>query len=233
LDSARLTIEPISEVRKTQNQKGLKMYIRDQLRTSFKSLRLTVALVALGGFASTSVYADITNAVADSYGPTIYCYSSFNDAQNVLTLSMSQWGNGQVGGTIYTDSTLDPTLTLVHNINNATGIAWNAYHVTVFMPNTFTLSAASVAAPAGWSASITAPVAVVGGFQGQIDYSAGTIVAPGGTLNFQYDLTFANGLAFNFTESDAPGLVPEPSTISLALLGGLAAFRLRKSRKAA
>lgn len=208
------------------------MFNRLQLPTTFRNLKLSVVLLALASFASTASYATITNATANSYSAGLSCYPDFYAANDTLEMDLTQSGPGQINGMIYTDSAADPTLTLVHNINNASGIGWNAYHVTVFMPNFFSLANAMVNTPGGWSASIVNPTMVIGGYQGQINYSGGPVIAPGGTLNFQFDLTFADGLAYSFTETAAPGLVPEPSTICLGLLG-LVAFAARRSRKTA
>ena len=201
-------------------------------RNLSRNLKPLLVGFVLASAAGSSSRAAITNATAYGYSSAIYCYPTFNDASDLLRMSMNQTAAGQLGGYIYTDSLVDPTLTLQHVINNSTGIAWSSYHVSIFMPNIFTIGSDVVNAPPGWSSAVTAPVAVAGGFQGKVDLSGGPLVAPGGTLDFQFAITFANGLVFSFTEDAAPGLVPEPSSLSLALLG-LAAFRLLKSRRLA
>jgi PEP-CTERM motif-containing protein len=207
------------------------MFNRKDLKNFSKILKLSVMGLALVGATSVG-RAEITNAYAYGYTATVDCYSHFTDATDWLRLTIHQTGDGQLGGYINTDTVLDPTLTLQHVINNDTGIAWNSYHVSVFMPNFFTIGGAVVNIPGGWSAVVTAPTPVLGGFQGQVDYSGGPVIAPGGVLDFQLAITFANGLAFSFTEDVSPGLVPEPSTAAL-LLGGLLAFGLKRSRKTA
>jgi hypothetical protein len=207
-----------------------------KLRKTLASLKISaIALLAcLTGFVTNA--AEITNATAEAYSGGVYCHAVFSDAADVLSLNLNQSTDGSITGMIYTDDPSDPTLTLHHIINNSTGIGWSSYHVNIFMPNFFTIETAGpfapvVTTPGGWTASVVSPVFVGLGWQGQVNLFGGPAVAPGGTLDFAYSITFSNGLAFSFTEEVAPGLVPEPSSLSLGLLG-LAALILRRNRKA-
>jgi hypothetical protein len=208
------------------------MFTRHNFKRILRKLELAAASLALLGAMGSVGRAEITNAVAYGYSSALYCYATFDDANDVLRMAMTQNAAGQLGGYIYTDSPTDPTLTLLHVIDNATGIAWSSYHVSFFMPNLFSIGNAMVNIPAGWSSVVTAPVPVTGGYLGQVDFTGGPLVLPAATLNFQFDITFADGLLFSFTETAIPGLVPEPSTLSLVLMG-LIGCGLRKFRKAA
>ena len=92
------------------------------------------------------------------------------------------------------------------------------------MNQAFTINSASVGAPAGWTATITQPSGPVSGvYTGTIDYMGGTPVGifPGNnsTLDFGYQVKFSGATQYSLTESANP--VPEPSTLSFLLVGGL------------
>jgi hypothetical protein len=210
-----------------------------KLRKTTQTLKISALVVLASLVTCISNAAQITNATAEAYSGGIYCLPTFYDGNDVLQLDVHQYAGavngGSIIGSIYTDDATDPTLTLHHIINNNTGIGWSSYHVSVFMPNIFGIETAGPFAPivnnpGGWTVSVTAPIAVIGGYQGQVDIFGGPPVAPGGTLDFAYSFTFSNGLAFSFTENVAPGLVPEPSSFAF-ILAGLAAFGIRKFRK--
>jgi hypothetical protein len=68
-------------------------------------------------------------------------------------------------------------------------------------------------------------------FEGQVDYSSGTPVPVGGTLDFQFNMIFSGATRFSYTVELIP--VPEPGTLSLVavsgvLLGGFALGRRRR-----
>jgi hypothetical protein len=146
----------------------------------------------------------------------------------------NQSGVAQMGLNLYTDNTSDPVFNLTADSINTSAFVWTSYIVDVFMNQTFSLSNAVSIIPGNWTASITQPGApVLGIYSGQIVFTAGTPVAIGDHFKFAYDLGFAGGPSFTFTETLTP--VPEPGMLTLLgcgalLLGGFkASRRLRQS----
>lgn len=187
---------------------------------------LAVSLFYLGW--STS-HASITSVPTWSYGGGFYCYApvlstdSGTGAQS-LGITGTQSGLGSLGLTILTDTAYDPTLTINESINNDSSFAWTGYDLNVSMNQSFSIDSAGVIAPAGWTATITAPSGPVDGiFTGTIDFVSGTPVGiyPGSnsTLNFGYQVTFSGSTQYTLTESANP--VPEPGALSLLTAGGL------------
>ncbi|MGA2443127.1 MAG: PEP-CTERM sorting domain-containing protein [Tepidisphaeraceae bacterium] len=128
--------------------------------------------------------------------------------------------SGQLVTSITTDTAIDPTLIVGNSVNNDTGFTWTGYDVSVSMSNPFTLSGALVSTPSDWSATVTPPALIGGQYVGYIDYSAGTPIPVGGTLDFQYTLAFSGGTNYSFTETVTP--VPEPASLGLLTLGVVA-----------
>ncbi len=136
---------------------------------------------------------------------------------------------GHVLGTITTDTAEDPMLIMSNSMDNDTGLAWIAYHVNVSMDSPFTISNDNVTLPADWSSTITSqPVLVGSSYVGQIDYTAGTPVANGDTLNFGYTIEFSGATMYSFCQELIPVSVPEPTTLALATCGLLGLFALRR-----
>jgi hypothetical protein len=234
-----LSLNQFSE-EETRGVERLTMLNPNILGGAFRKLKVLTILGCLSlaaSFAYGEGTTEITNAYAYAdYGtPGIYCSSHFDDASDVLYIRMTQGGAGQIDGHIYTTSADDPTLTLAHDITNSMATAWNSYHIAVSMNgNPFSIGATPVInTPAGWTFLVTQP-SIGNGWQGLVDlYSGGNDVAAlGGILNFSYSITFEGSTAFSFTEDAAPGLVPEPSTLALGVLG-LVAFGIKRSRRTA
>jgi hypothetical protein len=167
---------------------------------------------------------------ADDGDGAVVCTNNMFDAEtDSLTLVGNQyWSPGHILGAITTDSAEDPTLTLQTAIDNDTAFAWTAFHVNVYMTNTFSISAATVYTPGDWTASITAPSWNGTEYQGSVDYYAGTPVGVGGTLDFSYKITFSGLTSYTFCQEMIA--VPEPGTLGLALMGGLLLVRLTMGR---
>ena len=136
---------------------------------------------------------------------------------------------------------MDPTLKLISAIDNDTSFTWTAYHVNVYMNNSFTLSAATAsfpgAIPGDWTATITQQATPIGGgqYEGQLDFTGGTPVAVGDELDFSYKLAFTGATSYSFTQEMIP--VPEPGTIGFLaagalLLGGFRVVRQRRNHSA-
>lgn len=125
---------------------------------------------------------------------------------------------------------VDPTLTRGNDVVNDTGFAWSGYSVVVTMNQPFTISGVNVDVPTGggWSDTIT-PAALSGSlYVGHINFVLPQI-NPGDELNFTYKVSFEGSLHYTITEDYAP--VPEPGTLSLALLGGLAFGGVRLAQR--
>lgn len=216
----------------------------------------TFLLLAAASLLTCSANASITNAwwQADGDG-AIACDSWTWDATSQASLLMygrqyglpSQVGPGVAAhmlGWAQTTDELDPTLFLGSSVDNDTGGVWSGYKVNVIMSQAFTFSGTpGVSNPdSTWNlAGIVAPTLQMSGpyagkYEGTIDYAGGTPVGIGDELDFSYSIHFLGSTSYAFTQEMIPifSEVPEPSTIVLAGMGGLAlALRLRRnSRKA-
>jgi len=138
------------------------------------------------------------------------------------------WAPGHILGDILTDTELDPTLALYQAIDNDTSFAWGGYQVKVTMNKTFAFSNVNVA-NSGWTFITTTPTMVGTNYIGYIDYYAGTPVLIGGTLDFNYSISFVGSV--QFCEELTPSAVPEPGTFALVACGlaGLLVMRRRSA----
>jgi hypothetical protein len=189
-----------------------------------------VLLIALASFPSWFICdASITSIPSWSYSGGLYCYApvlttdSGNGAQSV-GINGYQSSFGEMGLTIVTDSTNDPTLTVNDSIDNESSFAWTEYIVNVAMNQAFSINSAGVVAPSDWTANITQPSGPVSGiYTGTIDYVGGTPVAiyPGlnSTLDYGYQVEFSGATQYSLTESVNP--VPEPGVFNFLMAGGL------------
>ena len=128
-------------------------------------------------------------------------------------------GPGHVNFTVGTDTEQDPTLLLINAIDNDTAFAWTGYEVDIMMNKTFTLSGANVLSPGDWTiASLVQPGSPVAGiYTGHMIFSGGTPIAPLGTLDFSFNISFLGSV--QFTEQLTP--VPEPAALSFLVGGAL------------
>lgn len=195
-----------------------------------------ITLLIMAVLAGASVTrASITNVTYANYtgGMMTNAWAAWNSSQVSLSIHGEQLGTpGLGGGTIYTSSAEDPTLTVHNIIDNDTTFSWTAYHVNVSMSSTFTISNAVVNVPGDWTSVITQqPILTNSLYVGQVDYFSGTPVPIGGTLDFQFNMIFSGATQFSYTVELIP--VPEPETLNLVavsgiLLGGFALGRRRR-----
>ncbi len=150
---------------------------------------------------------------------------------------------GNVQGDFNTDTELDPTVHFLENITNDTGFAWTGYTIYIRMNKTFRfLPPTAIVAPAGWTYVFNPDVLVyttfggtlpgdpsTQGYVGSVTYSMGTgsPIAKGGTANFGFKIQFA-GSASYCTEQTP---VPEPISLVMFAMSGLALIRLRRNRR--
>ena len=182
-------------------------------------LAIAVALLVGAGFSR----ANITNYNIWNYDTSVMtCSYGFQtngpgDYQLSIDGTHNLWDVGRIGGNIFTDTELDPTLTLDNSIDNDTGVTWNDYHVTITMSQPFSFSNIGVA-NSGWTYNPTAPVLVGSDWIGYVDYYAGTPVLPNNSiLDFSLSVTFTGSTSFE--EDLMPSTVPEPTTTGCFLLG--------------
>jgi hypothetical protein len=156
----------------------------------------------------------------DGSGSTdcVVIWQSGTDDNTMIIAGNQYWAPGSILATFDT-CVDDPTVKVINSIDNDTGLTWSGYHVDVSMDRTFSISDALGSTPGDWTGSITQqPVPVGSVWVGQLDFSAGTPVANGGTLEFSYKITFGGSSHYNYNQDMTP--VPEPGSIVL-LVGGL------------
>lgn len=186
-------------------------------------------IVSLNFLGSSASHATVTSVPTWSYSGGFYCYApvlstdSGTGAQS-LAINGTQSNFGSMGISILTDKPTDPTLTINESIQNDCSFNWTGYDLSVSMDQSFSINSAGVIAPAGWTATISAPSGPVDGiYTGTIDFAGGTPVGiepgPDSTLDFGYEVTFSGSTQYSLTETANP--VPEPATFGLLMVGGL------------
>lgn len=208
-----------------------------------RMLAMMCALLACATFG----YANIISVSCDNdHDGAINCggvYSWNSTDGDVLTMKGDQfWASGHMLGSISTDSGLDPTLTLITDLNNDSTFDWTAYHVNIVMNNPFTISADSVLIPPSWTSTITSqPVfesswteadnsqTLYNVYVGQLDFSGSPSIAyaTNDELEFKYKISFSGSTSYAYTQEMIP--VPEPGTLVL-LAGGLLGLLMIRRR---
>jgi len=187
-----------------------------------KTFFAALACLALLTWA-TACQADITGTSLADDGDGVLCCTTYgfqcvapHEFQLSIDGTHNVWGTGNILGNIYTDTETDPKLTLLHDIDNDTGVAWGDYDAVVTMTKAFTFDNVTVD-NTGWTSVVTQPVQVGSDWVGEIDYYAGVPVAPLGDLSFGYRMTFIGSASFE--EDLTPSSVPEPGTLALLACG--------------
>lgn len=166
-------------------------------------------------------------------------WATNGDGTYTLTIKGKQYcveGNGPLGvtghvlGDFTTDTEQDPTVKMYNSIDNDTALTWTDYHINITMSKLFSISNAAVDDAIDWSTVMTQPTPNGDGtYTGHVDYNYYPVVgvntiAPGGTFDFHYWITFVGSVSY--TQEMLPS-VPEPMTLSMIALGGLALLRRR------
>lgn len=188
-----------------------------KLTTNSSNLCLLLMVLVCLGFGFAAQASILTLSYGSTDNSALNC-SYYNWTQTGISVFGQQYSAGQMAGVITTDTTTDPTLTLTSSLNNDTLFPWTGYQVSVSMTQTFTLSGAQVTVPSGWTANVTQPELSGGFYVGHVNYSAGTPVAVGGTLNYAFTMSFSGATQYSFTEAVVP--VPEPGAVGFAFLTG-------------
>jgi len=200
-----------------------------KLTTRFLLGLLSVGAVtaAQASITSSLFWSTDTSKINDSNG------WSYGPNKGSAVLTGIQYAAGQVAGSVQTDTVLDPTLLRGNYMNNDTGQSWGGYSDVLTMQVPFTIGSVNISAPGDWSYTVIVPTLVGGQYQGSIQFSGGTAIGAGGELDFSYTLTFGGSMQYNINEQLTPTIVPEPGTMSLLLLGGLAVAGFAQCRRSA
>jgi len=159
--------------------------------------------------------------------PTVH-----GDYTNCLT---GGFDPGHVLFNITTDSALDPTLKISNSIDNDSTFPWSAVTVNLYMAVSFTVTNATLTAPATWSivSGDNQTATLVGGqYKATLLYDTGPDIPNDGlsTIDFGYWVKFTGSPSYVLTQEIIP--VPEPSTLALLagalLVGGIARLRRQK-----
>jgi hypothetical protein len=167
----------------------------------------------------------------------IDCNASWDSNTYELTIEGNQFSSpGHMVGSFTTDSELDPNVKVTNSVDNDTTFTWTDYHINLYMNKTFTLSSVQAVDPNDWTYNVVQPLGTPSAiydahgnpwsYVGTVNFYAGTPVPnDDSTLTFSYKMSFLGSIAFE--QEMIP--TPEPATLTLLALGGLALMRRRRA----
>jgi len=216
-------------------------------------------LVALVAFNSVALASIDTFTMADDGDGVITCEATWDATPGIMTIVGDHllWDAGHVlaeEGDLTTDTEEDPTVIIANIIDNDTNFAWTKYTIKVAIravvpdaedPDTDLTSLSLTVdefadAPDNWLASVTQELTYTESytdadgtvredyFVGQIEYTAGTPVPVTGYVDLRYTLSFEGATSYLLSQEMTP--IPEPTTLTLLALGGLAVLRRRRKQ---
>lgn len=213
--------------------------------SKFRALIALLAVAAITSIAS----AEVTGfcVAADNDG-AITCTSAWTSPTMQVNGVQTLLGPAHIiADSLTTDTETDPTISMLTSMENDTGVAWSSYQIIVGVrdktgakPLTGLSLSASVDTPADWTANITQNFTLTPSFTDAdgrvltnyylaiIDFSGPSMVAPNDTADLGYTMSFAGAKSYALYEQLTP--VPEPLSMSLLALGGLAMLRRRIAR---
>lgn len=203
-----------------------------------RSILLIAATIFLFSLISNANIIDMS--YHDEGDGAIACTNGWDGNTNTLCIYGYERlpGPAHILGTIDTDTTDDPTLTITSAVDNDTFFAWTAYHVNIYMSQNFSIVLGSVSVDnvvsnvdiGDWTSQLTSqPQSTGTNYMGQLVFYSGTPLAPGDELDFSYAIQFTGSTHYSFTQEMIP--VPEPGTFSLLLVGALVLARLTLLRR--
>lgn len=169
------------------------------------------------------------NCDADGDGAIVMNSIGFDDPTDTLTCNGTQhWKPAHILGDFTTDTELDPIVWARNTIFNDSEVApfsWTDYHINITMNKTFSIL--STATMEGWTCNnITQPTQSGSLWTGTVDFLKSGTGLPVNIGDWgQFDVKFSFLGSINFTMEMIP--TPEPTTLSLLLLSGLALLRRR------
>lgn len=189
---------------------------------------LAVSQIASASLISIDLADDADGAVNCTPVTTFDTTTEDNQTVYVANVVGDQfWGPGHVGGTLTTDTAMDPTLRIRNAIDNETDFTWTSYTVNVSLNRQFTITGAAIYDPLGGDIATTAPTETAGLWTGSVTYT-GISIPYGTTFEYGYVIAFSGALNYSLTQEMVP--VPEPGTVAMLAVGAAALIVHRKAR---